>query len=84
MRSPSLIGGDRYLQIEVRISVCLETVFTDVPAAERVGKIAEAGFRDIEFWHPEATFDGSGREFWLQMDSLVDVLDAVADGEALV
>jgi type I restriction enzyme M protein len=31
-----------------------------------------------------ATFDGSGREFWLQMDSLVDVLDAVADGEALV
>ena len=46
-----------------RISVCLETVFTDLPTAERIGKIAEAGFRDVEFWHPEATFDGRGLRF---------------------
>jgi hydroxypyruvate isomerase len=49
----------------VRVSVCLETVFTGVPAAERIGKIVEAGFRDVEFWHPEATFDGRGlRSDW--------------------
>lgn len=42
----------------VRVSVCLETVFTDLPVGERIGKIAAAGFRDVEFWHPEGTFDG--------------------------
>jgi hydroxypyruvate isomerase len=47
----------------VRLSVCLETVFTDLPASERIGKIAEAGFRAVEFWHPEATFDGRGLRF---------------------
>ena len=47
----------------VRLSVCLETVFTDLPAAERIGKIAAAGIRDVEFWHPEATFDGRGLRF---------------------
>jgi hydroxypyruvate isomerase len=47
----------------VRLSVCLETVFTDLPAGERIGRIAEAGFRDVEFWHPEATFDGRGLRF---------------------
>ncbi len=47
----------------VRLSVCLETVFTGLPARERIGKIAEAGFRDVEFWHPEATFDGRELRF---------------------
>jgi hydroxypyruvate isomerase len=41
------------------ISVCLETVFTDLPADQRIAKIAEAGYRCVEFWHPEGTFDGS-------------------------
>jgi hydroxypyruvate isomerase len=45
------------------LSVCLETVFTDLPAPERIGKIAEAGFRHVEFWHPEATFDGRQLRF---------------------
>ena len=47
----------------VRLSVCLETVFTDLPVGERIGKIVEAGFRDVEFWHPEATFDGRALRF---------------------
>jgi len=49
--------------IMVRVSVCLETVFTDLPAAERIGRIAAAGFRDVEFWHPEGTFDGKQVRF---------------------
>lgn len=47
----------------VKLSVCLETVFTDLPAAERIGRIAEAGFDCVEFWHPESTFDGQGLRF---------------------
>ena len=37
------------------LSVCLETVFTDLPVADRIARIAAAGFRHVEFWHPEAT-----------------------------
>ena len=40
------------------LSVCLETVFTDLPPIERIARIVKAGYRCIEFWHPEATFDG--------------------------
>ena len=47
----------------VKISVCLETVFTESPVEERIAKTAAAGFRDVEFWHPEATFDGRGLRF---------------------
>lgn len=47
----------------VRLSVCLETVFTDLPVSERIARIAEAGFRHVEFWHPEATFDGRELRF---------------------
>jgi hydroxypyruvate isomerase len=46
-----------------RLSVCLETVFTDLPAAERIARIAAAGFDCVEFWHPEATFDGRQLRF---------------------
>lgn len=47
------------------IGLCLETVFTDLPVEERIGKIAEAGFRCVEFWHPEGTWDGHGIQFSL-------------------
>jgi hydroxypyruvate isomerase len=47
----------------IRISVCLESVFTDLPVPERVAAIAEAGFSDVEFWHPEGTFDGKTVRF---------------------
>ena len=40
------------------IDVCLESVFTDLPAEERIGKIARAGCRCVEFWFHDATFDG--------------------------
>lgn len=42
----------------IDISVCLETVFTTAPVIERLRLISEAGFRFVEFWHPEGTFDG--------------------------
>jgi hydroxypyruvate isomerase len=47
----------------VRISVCLETVFTDLSVGERITAIAEGGFRDVEIWHPEGTFDGKTVRF---------------------
>ena len=43
----------------VTISVCLETYFTNLPVDERIAKIAEAGYRCVEFWHPEGTLDGA-------------------------
>jgi len=46
-----------------KISVCAECFFTNLPFEERVGKIAEAGYEYIEFWHPEGTFDGSSIDF---------------------
>ena len=42
----------------VTLAVCLETVFTDLPAEKRIGRIAEVGFSCVEFWHPEGTWDG--------------------------
>jgi hydroxypyruvate isomerase len=41
-------------------SVCLETVFTDLSYEKRVARIAALGFRHVEFWHPEGTWDGRG------------------------
>jgi len=37
----------------ITIDVCMETVFTDVPFADRPARIAEAGFKVIEAWFPE-------------------------------
>lgn len=34
----------------MNFDVCLETVFPDLPAAERIERIARAGFRVVEFW----------------------------------
>ncbi len=46
-----------------KISVCAECFFTDLPFEERVKKIADIGYKYIEFWHPEGTFDGSSIDF---------------------
>ncbi len=43
----------------ITLGVCLETVFTDRPVAERIALIRQAGFGCVEFWHPEGTWDGS-------------------------
>lgn len=47
----------------VTLGVCLETVFTDLPVEQRITKIAEAGYKAVEFWHPEGTFDGNQVDF---------------------
>ena len=52
----------------VSLAVCLETLFTDLPVEDRIGKIKEAGYDAIEFWHPEGTWDGSGVNFDLAKD----------------
>jgi hydroxypyruvate isomerase len=54
----------------VNISVCLETVFTDMPVGERIGAIAAAGYQHVEFWHPEGTFDGKTVRFDLAKDAV--------------
>ena len=46
-----------------KISVCTECFFTDLPFVDRVQKIAEIGYKFIEFWHPEGTFNGSEIDF---------------------
>ncbi|MGQ9589182.1 MAG: hydroxypyruvate isomerase family protein [Planctomycetota bacterium] len=40
------------------LSVCLETVFVDLPPLERIEKIRACGYGAVEFWHPEGTWDG--------------------------
>ena len=42
------------------ISVCVEPIYPQLPVDERIARIAAAGFRSVEFWHPEATWDGAG------------------------
>jgi len=46
-----------------KISVCTECFFTDLPFEDRVKKIADIGYKYIEFWHPEGTFNGSDIDF---------------------
>ncbi len=46
-----------------KISVCAECFFTDLPFEQRMRKIAEIGYKYIEFWHPEGTFNGSAIDF---------------------
>ena len=42
----------------VELDVCLEAVFTSLPTEKRIEKIAQAGYRFVEFWFHDATFDG--------------------------
>lgn len=41
------------------LDVCLESVFTDLPAEQRIEHIAEAGYQAVECWFHDATFDGN-------------------------
>jgi hydroxypyruvate isomerase len=43
----------------IQIDVCLEAVFTSLPTEKRIEKIAQAGYRVVEFWFHDATFDGT-------------------------
>ncbi len=51
-----VLNGENSVMIE--FSLCLETVFTSLPPPQRIARIADAGFTSVEFWHPEATWDG--------------------------
>ena len=42
-----------------KLSVCIETFFTDQPYAERIRRVAELGFPAYEFWFHDRRFDGS-------------------------
>jgi hydroxypyruvate isomerase len=46
-----------------KLSVCAECFFTHLPFEQRIEKIAAIGYKYIEFWHPEGTFDGKGVDF---------------------
>lgn len=54
-----------------KISVCAECFFTNLPFEQRVKKIADIGYRYIEFWHPEGTFNGSEIDFSQPKDAAV-------------
>ena len=43
----------------IKLDVCLEAVFVDLPTEERIAKIAQAGYDCVEFWFHDATFNGS-------------------------
>lgn len=44
----------------MKLDVCLEMVFTDLPTEERITRIGQAGYTAVEFWFHDATFDGNG------------------------
>ncbi|OHB59721.1 MAG: hypothetical protein A2Y12_14795 [Planctomycetes bacterium GWF2_42_9] len=46
-----------------KISVCAECFFTDLPFEQRIKKIGALGYKYIEFWHPEGTFNGKEVDF---------------------
>jgi hydroxypyruvate isomerase len=43
----------------MKYDVCLEMVFTDLPYADRIAKIAGTGFDCVEFWFHDGTFNGA-------------------------
>jgi hydroxypyruvate isomerase len=40
------------------LDVCIDTFFTDLPAHERIRRIADCGYAAIEFWFWDHEFDG--------------------------
>jgi len=42
----------------IKIGVCIETVFTELPYIERIKRVAKIGFPGIEFWFHNRRFDG--------------------------
>jgi len=44
----------------VKVDVCIETVFPELSFIERIRKIAQLGFKAIEFWFWDYEFDGQG------------------------
>ena len=42
----------------LKLDVCLELVFMDLPVEERIRRIAAAGYDCVEMWFHDCTFDG--------------------------
>ena len=49
-----------------KLCVCLETVFTDLPFVERIGRVADLGYEAVEFWFHD---QDDGREVAAIADS---------------
>lgn len=64
-----------------KISVCAECFFTDLPFEHRIRKIAQVGYKYIEFWHPEGTFNGRDIDFSQPKDA--GALKKAADDNAV-
>lgn len=43
----------------MQVDVCLEMVFTQWPVEKRIAAITKTGFKLVEFWFHDATFDGA-------------------------
>ena len=43
----------------ITLDVCIEPLFTNLPTEERIVRVGKAGFKAIEFWLHDATFNGS-------------------------
>jgi hydroxypyruvate isomerase len=45
---------------QVKYSVCLEPLFTDLPFPQRIARVAELGYEAIEFWFSDYLFTSDG------------------------
>ncbi len=44
----------------ILLDVCIEPLFTNLPAEERIARIGACGFKAVEMWLHDAGFDGNG------------------------
>ena len=42
----------------IKVDVCIETFFTQLPYEERIKKVAKIGYKAVEFWFHDYHFDG--------------------------
>jgi len=66
----------------VKLSVCAECFFTNLPFTQRIENIAALGYNQVEFWHPEGVFDGENIDFTQPKDA--KTLKKVADDNGMV
>jgi len=43
----------------IKVGVCIETIFPELPYIERIKRVAKVGFPGIEFWFHNRRFDGN-------------------------
>jgi hydroxypyruvate isomerase len=67
-RRETVPGGEIRM---IKMDVCFETMFTDLPYEQRILRIGKLGFKGIEFWHPEGTWDGTAINAGFPKDAAV-------------